>query len=59
MRAALRDHNRLLEAIAEGDSPRAVRLAGQHLAAARRDTLAAASSRTIEARLISNGQDWT
>lgn len=54
MRAALRDHNRLLEAIVEGDPTRAVRLAQNHLAAARRNTLAAASSRTIEAKLISN-----
>lgn len=59
MRAALRDHNRLLDAIADGDSARAVRVAQRHLAAARQNTLAAASSRTIEAKLISNGQDWT
>lgn len=54
MRAALRDHNRLLDAIVEGDSSRAVRLAHNHLTVARRDTLAAASGRTIDAKLISN-----
>lgn len=54
MRAALRDHQRLLDAIAEGNSARAVKLAGDHLAAARRNTLAAASQKTIEAKLISN-----
>lgn len=54
MRAALRDHNRLLEAIAEGNAVRAVRLAQEHLAAARRNTLAAGSSKTIEAKLISS-----
>lgn len=54
MRAALRDHNRLLDAIVEGDSSRAVRLAQNHLTVARRDTLAAASGRTIDAKLISN-----
>ncbi len=53
MRAALRDHNRLLDAIAEGNAVRAVRLAQDHLAAARRNTLAAGSSKTIEAKLIS------
>ena len=54
MRAALRDHNRLLEAIAEGNAVRAVRLAQDHLAAARRNTLAAGRSKTIEAKLISS-----
>ncbi|MET0896684.1 MAG: GntR family transcriptional regulator [Mycobacterium sp.] len=52
-RAALRDHQRLLEAIRDGDSPRAVALAQDHLAAARRHTLAFGTGRTIEARLIS------
>lgn len=52
MRAALRDHHRLLEAIADGDAARAVRVAQDHLAAARRNTLAAGSDRTIDARLI-------
>jgi GntR family transcriptional repressor for pyruvate dehydrogenase complex len=53
MRAALRDHQRLLEAIRDGNAPRAVRLAQDHLAAARRNTLAVGSDKTIEAKLIS------
>jgi DNA-binding FadR family transcriptional regulator len=55
MRAALRDHQRLLAAIRDGDSARAVRLAQGHLAVARRHTLAVGSDKTIEAKLISNG----
>jgi DNA-binding GntR family transcriptional regulator len=54
MHAALRDHHRLLDAIVDGNSPRAVRLAQDHLAAARRNTLAAGSRRTIDAKLISS-----
>lgn len=54
MRAALRDHRRLLDAIVEGDSTRAVRLAQDHLAAAARSTLAADSNKTIDAKLISS-----
>ncbi len=54
MRAALRDHQRLLDAIAEGNSARATKLAADHLTAARRTTLAAGTDRTIEARLISH-----
>jgi DNA-binding GntR family transcriptional regulator len=53
MRAALRDHQRLLEAIRDGNAPRAVRLAQDHLAAARRNTLTVGSDKTIEANLIS------
>jgi DNA-binding GntR family transcriptional regulator len=56
MRAALRDHQRLLEAIREGNSARAARLAKDHLAAARRNTLAVGADRTIEAKLISNAE---
>jgi DNA-binding FadR family transcriptional regulator len=52
-RAALRDHQRLLEAIREGSSTRAVRMAGDHLAAARSNTLAFGSDKTIDAKLIS------
>jgi DNA-binding FadR family transcriptional regulator len=55
MRAALRDHQRLLDAIRDGDSARATRLAQDHLEAARRNTLAVGSDKTIEAKLISNG----
>ncbi|MCV7066294.1 FadR family transcriptional regulator [Mycolicibacterium farcinogenes] len=54
MRAALRDHQRLLDAIADGDSARATRLAADHLTAARHTTLAAGADKTIEARLISH-----
>ena len=53
MRAALRDHQRLLDAIREGNADRAVRLAQDHLAAARRNTLAFGRDKTIEAKLIS------
>ena len=54
MRAALRDHQRLLDAIRDGNSARAVRLAQDHLAVARRKTLAFGTDRTIEAQLISH-----
>ncbi len=54
MRAALRDHQRLLDAIAEGNAARATKLAADHLTAARRTTLAAGNDKTIEARLISH-----
>ncbi|KWX68786.1 FadR/GntR family transcriptional regulator [Mycobacterium sp. NAZ190054] len=54
MRAALRDHHRIVEAIADGNATRAMRLAHDHLAAARRNTLSAGSDRTIEAKLITN-----
>ena len=53
MRAALRDHQRLLDAIRDGNAPRAIRLAQDHLAAARRNTLAVGADKTIEAKLIS------
>ena len=54
MRAALRDHQRLLAAIADGNVARATTLAADHLTAARRTTLAAGTDKTIEARLISH-----
>jgi DNA-binding FadR family transcriptional regulator len=54
MRAALRDHQRLLEAIADGNSARATKLSADHLTAARSTTLAAGNDKTIEARLISH-----
>lgn len=53
-RAALRDHQRLLDAIRDGNAARAVRVAQDHLAAARRNTLAVGSEKTIEARLMSD-----
>jgi len=54
MRAALRDHQRLVDAIRDGNEARAVRLARAHLSVARRTTLAAGSHATIEAKRISN-----
>lgn len=56
MRAALRDHQRLLDAIRDGNQSRAAKLAADHLAVARRNTLAAGTDRTIEAKLISDVQ---
>jgi hypothetical protein len=53
-RAALRDHQRLLDAIRDGNPARAVRLAQDHLAAARRKTLAFGPNKTIEAKLMSD-----
>ena len=53
MRAALRDHQRLLDTIRDGNVDRAVRLAQDHLSAARRNTLAFGRDKTIEAKLIS------
>jgi GntR family transcriptional regulator, transcriptional repressor for pyruvate dehydrogenase complex len=53
-RAALRDHQRILDAIRDGNSARAIRLAQDHLAAARRNTLAFGRDRTIQARFIAN-----
>ena len=53
-RAALRDHQRLLDAIRDGNPARAVRVAQDHLAAARRNTLAFGTHKTIEAKLMSD-----
>lgn len=53
-RAALRDHQRLLDAISDGNQARAVRLAQDHMAAARRNTLAVGTDKTIEAKLMSD-----
>lgn len=55
-RAALRDHQRLLDAIRDGNATRAVRLAQDHLAAARRNTLAFGTDKTIEAKRMSDGR---
>ena len=54
MRAALRDHQRLVDAIRDGNEARAVKLAQDHLSVARRNTLAVGADKTIEAKLISN-----
>jgi len=56
MRAALRDHQRLVDAIRDGNEGRAVKLAQDHLSAARRNTLAVGADKTIEAKLISNAE---
>jgi GntR family transcriptional regulator, transcriptional repressor for pyruvate dehydrogenase complex len=53
-RAALRDHRQLLAAIRSGNSARAIRIARDHLTAARRDTLAFGRDKTIEAKRISS-----
>jgi GntR family transcriptional regulator, transcriptional repressor for pyruvate dehydrogenase complex len=53
MRAALRDHRRIVDAITDGNRTKAIRLAQEHLAVARRNTLAYGMDKTIEARLIS------
>ncbi|MGA8545969.1 MAG: GntR family transcriptional regulator [Mycobacterium sp.] len=53
-RAALRDHQRLLDAISDGNSARAIRLAQEHLAVARYKTLAFGSDKTIEAKRMSD-----
>jgi GntR family transcriptional regulator, transcriptional repressor for pyruvate dehydrogenase complex len=53
-RAALRDHERLLDAIRDGNSSRATRLAHDHLAAARHNTLAYGKNTTIQAKLMAN-----
>jgi GntR family transcriptional regulator, transcriptional repressor for pyruvate dehydrogenase complex len=53
-RAALRDHHRLLDAICDGNAARAIRLAQDHLAAARRNTLAVGTGQTIEAKLMAD-----
>jgi GntR family transcriptional regulator, transcriptional repressor for pyruvate dehydrogenase complex len=50
-RAALRDHHRLVDAIRDGNEARAVRLATEHLSAARRSTLG--MDQPIEAKRIS------
>jgi GntR family transcriptional repressor for pyruvate dehydrogenase complex len=56
-RAALRDHHRIVDAIRDGNQARAVKLATDHLAAARRNTLGMNTTdvnKTIEAKLISH-----
>jgi GntR family transcriptional repressor for pyruvate dehydrogenase complex len=57
MRAALRDHQRLFEAIRDGQQDRAVRLAQDHLGAARRNTLAFGKDKTIEAKRVSSNSN--
>mgnify|MGYP000884516372 FL=1 len=52
-RAALRDHQRLLEAIRDGNAERAERIARDHPIADRGQTLALGAGRTIEANKVS------
>ena len=54
MRAALRDHQRIVDAIRDGNRTKAVRLAADHLAAARRNTLAFGLDKTIDAKRIAD-----
>jgi GntR family transcriptional repressor for pyruvate dehydrogenase complex len=54
MRAAVRDHQRILEAIRDGQQDRAIRLAQGHLSIARSNTLAFGRDKTIEAKKISD-----
>ena len=54
MRAALRDHQRLLDAIRDGQQDKAIRLAQDHLSVARSNTLAFGRDKTIEAKRISD-----
>lgn len=49
-RAALRDHERLVDAIRDGNQDRTVKLAGAHLSVARNNTLGV--GQTIQAKLI-------
>lgn len=51
-RAALRDHEKLLAAIEEGNGDRAFALASAHLAATRQSTLAAGRHETVNANLV-------
>ncbi len=53
MRAALRDHQRIVDAIRDGNRTRAVRLAQDHLSVARSNTLAFGAAGTIEAKRVS------
>jgi DNA-binding FadR family transcriptional regulator len=53
-RAALRDHEKLLEAIGAGDGERAAAIAGAHLAATRRSTLSSSASRPSGAHATIN-----
>lgn len=54
MQAALRDHQRILEAIKQGNASRAVSLTRAHLSVARRNTLAFGRDKTIDAKLMRN-----
>ncbi|HEY0448803.1 FadR/GntR family transcriptional regulator [Actinophytocola sp.] len=53
-RAALRDHEKLVEAIAAGDEKRTVSLASAHLAATRKSSLESAKQDTVNTNLLDN-----
>jgi GntR family transcriptional regulator, transcriptional repressor for pyruvate dehydrogenase complex len=54
LRAAVRDHEKLVDAIEAGDAARAVRLAGAHLAATRRSSLGSAEGDIVNTNLLDN-----
>ncbi|MCA2186428.1 FadR/GntR family transcriptional regulator [Nonomuraea cavernae] len=53
-RAALRDHEKLVDAIEAGDGARAVKLASAHLAATRRSSLGSADGDIVNTDLLDN-----
>jgi len=53
-RAALRDHQKLVDAIAAGDEKRTVSLASAHLAATRKSSLESAKKDTVNTNLLDN-----
>ena len=59
MRAALRDHQRLLDAIRDGNSRQGGAAGAGPPAVARRNTLAFGNDKTIEAKLISESTNGT
>ncbi|MDF5752237.1 FCD domain-containing protein [Spongiactinospora sp. TRM90649] len=54
LRAALRDHEKIVDAIEAGDGARAVRLASAHLAATRRSSLGSTSGAIVDTDLLDN-----
>jgi DNA-binding FadR family transcriptional regulator len=56
LRAALRDHEKLLAAIEAGESARAVSLASAHLDAARRSSLEAAGSDAVDTTVLDSAE---
>jgi DNA-binding FadR family transcriptional regulator len=52
-RASLRDHEKILAAIEQGNEERAVMLSARHLAATRESTLASSNQATVMANLLS------
>ncbi|WP_055480037.1 FCD domain-containing protein [Sphaerimonospora mesophila] len=54
LRAALRDHEKIVDAIEAGDSAAAVRLASAHLSATRRSSLESTKNHTVSTELLDN-----